>query len=196
MARISIQFATFDVGAETAALAAGRADVGGIGCFVGLVRDEAGGRRITAMTLEHYPGMTEAAMGRIAAEAERRWALLSCTLIHRVGRLVPGEPIVLVLAAAAHRQAALDATAFLIDWLKTKAPFWKKEEFADGESAWVAAREADDEAAARWADGPMQPQGRIGAERAVAARAPSPASGGRAVRSHSPRPPRTGGEDG
>ena len=94
--------------------------------------------------------MTEPALARIAAEAARRWDLLGCTLIHRVGRLRPGENIVLVLAASAHRQAALEATAFLIDWLKTKAPFWKKEAFADGREAWVAARETDEAAAERW----------------------------------------------
>ncbi len=102
------------------------------------------------MTLEHYPAMTVRAITRITEEAERRWNLLGCTVIHRVGRLTAGENIVLVLAAAAHRQPALDATAFLIDWLKTKAPFWKKEEFVDGVTNWVEAREADDAAAARW----------------------------------------------
>jgi molybdopterin synthase catalytic subunit len=102
------------------------------------------------MTLEHYPGMTERAISRITDEAENRWSLLGCTVIHRVGRLVAGENIVLVLAAASHRQAALDATAFLIDWLKTRAPFWKREEFPDGRGEWVDAREADDAAAARW----------------------------------------------
>jgi len=150
VATVRVQEDPFDVGAEIAALTAGRADIGGVGCFVGTVRDTAGGRRITAMTLEHYPAMTERAMADIAAEAEHRWALLGCTLIHRVGRLLPGEGIVLVLAASAHRQAALDATAFLIDWLKTSAPFWKKETFADGAEAWVAAREEDEQAAARW----------------------------------------------
>jgi molybdopterin synthase catalytic subunit len=103
------------------------------------------------MTLEHYPAMTERAIARIIEEAEQRWQLLGCTVIHRVGRLTAGENIVLVLAAAAHRQPALEATSFLIDWLKTKAPFWKKEEFAGGEATWVEAREADDAAAARWA---------------------------------------------
>ena len=145
-----VQTAPFDVGGELAALTAGRTDVGGIGCFVGTVRDSSGGRRIGAMTLEHYPGMTERAMAAIAAEAVARWDLQACTLIHRVGALQPGEGIVLVLAASAHRQAALDATAFLIDWLKTRAPFWKKESFADGAEQWVAARDADDAAAARW----------------------------------------------
>lgn len=151
MARVLVQEAPFDVGAELAGLTAGRTDIGGIGLFVGTVRDSAGGRPITAMTLEHYPGMTERALGAIAAEAEARWPLAGCTVIHRVGRLTPGEGIVLVATASAHRQAALEATAFLIDWLKTRAPFWKHEAFADGAGQWVEAREADDAAAARWA---------------------------------------------
>ncbi len=150
MARVRVQAEPFELGAEFAALAGGRTDIGGVGAFVGQVRDAADGRRIVAMTLEHYPGMTERAMAAIAAEAEARWSLLGCTVIHRVGRLLPGEPIVLVLAAAPHRAAALAATGFLIDWLKTRAPFWKKEEFADGGVAWVEAREADDAASARW----------------------------------------------
>ena len=149
MAHIRVQLEDFDIGAEFAALTAGRTDIGGIGCFVGTVRADAGDR-VTAMTLEHYPAMTEPAIARIVEEAERRWSLLGCTVIHRFGRLIAGENIVLVLAAAAHRQPALDATAFLIDWLKTRAPFWKKEEFADGNSTWVEAREADEAAAARW----------------------------------------------
>ena len=151
MASVRVQPEPFDTGAEFLALMAGRTDIGGVGCFVGTVRATAGGRAITAMTLEHYPGMTERAMAEIAAEAERRFGLLGCTLVHRIGRLLPGEPIVLVLAASAHRQPALDAAAFLIDWLKTGAPLWKKEEFADGGAAWVAARAEDDAAAARWA---------------------------------------------
>lgn len=150
MATVRVQAEPFDTGVEMARLLAGRTDVGGVGCFVGLVRDRAGGRPIRAMTLEHYPGMTEAALARIAAEAEARWPLQGCTVLHRHGRLLPGEPIVLVLALSAHRQAALDATGFLIDWLKTRAPFWKQEEFADGAAEWVAAREADVAAASRW----------------------------------------------
>ncbi len=154
MATIRVQEAPFDVGAEIVALTAGRPEIGGIGCFLGVVRDDAalgtGARALAALTLEHYPGMTERAIARIAEEAEQRWALAGCTVIHRVGRMVPGEPIVLVVAASSHRQAALDATAFLIDWLKTKAPFWKREDFADGEANWVDARESDDAAAARW----------------------------------------------
>lgn len=147
MATIRVEPADFDVSRELAALTGGRADVGGIGCFVGVVRS---GGELTAMTLEHYPGMTEAAIRRIADEAEHRWKLLGCTVIHRVGRLEPGAQIVLVLAAAAHRGEALEATTFLIDWLKTRAPFWKREEFADGSGRWVEARETDDAAAARW----------------------------------------------
>jgi molybdopterin synthase catalytic subunit len=150
MARVCIQHGDFDVGAEFAALTGDRTDIGGVGCFVGTVRDRAAGRQVEAMTLEHYPAMTGPALERIAAEAERRWALLGCTVIHRVGELRPGENIVLVLAAAAHRQAALDATGFLIDWLKTRAPFWKQEELASGGSRWVEARAADVDAAARW----------------------------------------------
>lgn len=150
MARIKVQTEDFDIGAEFAALTAGRTDIGGIGCFVGTVRDSALDQNVAAMTLEHYPAMTERAIARITDEAERRWGLLGCTVIHRVGRLVAGDNIVLVLATASHRQPALDATAFLIDWLKTKAPFWKKEEFAEGGGAWVEARDADDAAAARW----------------------------------------------
>jgi molybdopterin synthase catalytic subunit len=150
MATVRVQTTDFDLAAETRALTAGRTDIGGIASFVGTVRDSAGGRPITGMTLEHYPGMTERAMAAIALEAERRWELQGCTLIHRVGPLRPGDNIVLVLAASPHRQAALDACSFLIDWLKTRAPFWKKERFADGREAWVAAREADDAAAARW----------------------------------------------
>jgi len=150
MATVRVQEADFDVSAELAALSAGRSDIGGIGCFVGTVRDTAERRRIVAMTLEHYPAMTERAIRRITDEAEQRWSLRGCTVIHRVGRLRPGEQIVLVLAGGAHRHEVLEATAFLIDWLKTKAPFWKREEFPDGTSAWVAARETDEAAAARW----------------------------------------------
>ena len=154
MAKISVQTEDFDVGAEIAALTAGRTDIGGLGCFVGLVRaakpHDAPGAPIAALTLEHYPALTHRAIARIAEEAAQRWSLLGCTVIHRAGRMLPGENIVLVLAASAHRQAALDATAFLIDWLKTKAPFWKREEFPGGGSSWVEAKAADDAAAARW----------------------------------------------
>jgi molybdopterin synthase catalytic subunit len=147
MARILVQEALFDMAAESAALTAGRTDIGGVASFLGVCR---GDDALAAMVLEHYPGMTERALGRIAAEAEARWPLTGCTVIHRVGRILPGEPIVLVLTASAHRAAALESCAFLIDWLKTKAPFWKREEFADGDARWVAAKNEDDAAAARW----------------------------------------------
>ncbi len=144
---VRVQEATFDLGAEAAALTAGRVDVGGLASFVGLCRDDDG---LAAMVLEHYPGMTERAISRIAAEACARWPLSGCTVIHRVGRLPPGAPIVLVLTASSHRAAALESCAFLIDWLKTRAPFWKREEFATGEARWVEAKAEDDAAAARW----------------------------------------------
>ena len=147
MPRVAIQEAPFDLAAESAALTAGRTDVGGVASFVGICRADDG---LAAMVLEHYPGMTERAIARIAAEAETRWPLAGCTVIHRVGRILPGEPIVLVLTASAHRVAALESCAFLIDWLKTRAPFWKREEFADGRSRWVAAKAEDDAIAARW----------------------------------------------
>jgi molybdopterin synthase catalytic subunit len=140
---------SFDAGEETTALLARAAGAGGLASFLGIVRSDAA-HPITAMTLEHYPGMTERAIATIAAEAEHRFGLLGCTVIHRYGRLTPGEPIVLVLAAASHRAAALDGCAFLIDWLKTSAPFWKKEHLPDGAERWVEARANDDEAAARW----------------------------------------------
>lgn len=147
---IRVQEADFDVGAELAQLAAGDRSVGGVACFVGLVRDMAAGASVSAMTLEHYPGMTERMLGEIEAEARRRWPLADCLIIHRYGRLEPGARIVLVATASAHRQAALEACAFLIDWLKTKAPFWKLEETPSGEERWVEARESDDHAAGRW----------------------------------------------
>jgi molybdopterin synthase catalytic subunit len=146
---IRIQEAPFDVGAELGALTRGRSDIGALASFLGLVRDLAGDRAISAMTLEHYPGMTERKLAEIEAEAQARWPLQASLIVHRYGRMLPGEPIVLVATASPHRAAALESCAFLIDWLKTKAPFWKLEETA-GESRWVTARAADDEAAARW----------------------------------------------
>ena len=146
---IRVQREDFDVGAELARLAAGDRAVGGVACFVGLVRDMAGDAPIGAMTLEHYPGMTEKKLAEIEAEANRRWDLAASLIVHRYGRLEPGERIVLVATAAAHREAALDACRFLIDWLKTRAPFWKLEETRDG-ARWVAARDSDDAAAERW----------------------------------------------
>lgn len=149
MRRIVVQAQDFEPGAELAKLV--DAAVGGIASFIGIVRVDLGNpRRVAALTLEHYPGMTEKALDRIAAEAESRWELTGCTVIHRFGRLLPGENIVFVAAASPHREAALQATAFLIDWLKTSAPFWKVEEFETGEREWVAARAADDAAAAVW----------------------------------------------
>jgi molybdopterin synthase catalytic subunit len=146
---IRVQREDFDVGAELDALTRGKTGIGGVTSFVGLVRDIAGERRIGAMTLEHYPGMTERRLAEIEAEALRRWPLDAVLIIHRYGRLEPGERIVLVAAASAHRQAAFDACQFLIDWLKTKAPFWKLEETPEG-PRWVDAQASDDEAAARW----------------------------------------------
>lgn len=146
---VRVQERDFDLGAELAALTAGNHRIGGLGVFVGLVRDVAGDSAIAGMTLEHYPGMTERQLEAIEAEARARWPLEASLIVHRVGRLEPGDNIVLVACASAHRQAALDATAFLIDWLKTRAPFWKLEETPEGEH-WVDAREADDAAAARW----------------------------------------------
>jgi molybdopterin synthase catalytic subunit len=146
---IRVQPETFDAGAELAAMKRDRADIGGSVMFVGTVRDMSDGRGVSAMTLEHYPGMTEDALAEIDAEANRRWALTGSLIVHRHGELQPGEDIVLVIACSAHREAAFQACHFLIDWLKTKAPFWKLE--ANGEEArWVAAKDSDDTAAARW----------------------------------------------
>jgi molybdopterin synthase catalytic subunit len=146
---IKVQREDFDIGAEIAALTDGNTKVGGLAMFVGLVRDLAEHGKISAMTLEHYPGMTEKRLAEIAEEAKARWPLEGVLIVHRYGRLEPGDRIVLVAATSAHRQAALDACAFLIDWLKTKAPFWKLEESAAG-AEWVDARESDDHAAAKW----------------------------------------------
>ena len=146
---IRVQREDFDVGAEIERLAKGGHRIGGVVIFVGLVRDVAGGERIGAMTLEHYPGMTEKQLAEIEAEARRRWPLEASLIVHRHGRLEPGERIVLVITAAAHRQAAFEACEFLVDWLKTKAPFWKLEETAAG-PRWVEARGSDDDAARRW----------------------------------------------
>jgi molybdopterin synthase catalytic subunit len=144
---IRVQREDFDVGAEMAAMS-GR-NIGALASFVGLVRGEEGVDAIGAMTLEHYPGMTEKKLGEIEAEARSRWPLEDCLVIHRYGRLEPGERIVLVITASSHRQAALEACAFLIDWLKTSAPFWKFEERQAG-GEWVEARTSDDRAAEKW----------------------------------------------
>ena len=145
---VRVQEADFDVSAELAALSAGRTDVGAVASFVGLVRGvaEGGGG---AMTLEHYPGMTERALSEIEAEARARWPLDGVVIVHRVGRLAPGDRIVLAAAASRHRKAAFEAAEFLMDYLKTRAPFWKKEEGPYGAS-WVDARESDEAEARRW----------------------------------------------
>jgi molybdopterin synthase catalytic subunit len=143
---ISVQAEDFDIGREVAALRKGGAGIGAIVTFTGTVRGDDG---LTAMTLEHYPGMTEKALEDIVAEARARWPLEAVRVIHRVGRLRPGDNIVLVAAASAHRRAAFEAAGFLMDYLKTDAPFWKLEE-RGGEKRWVEARGSDDEARARW----------------------------------------------
>ena len=147
---IRVQEEDFDLGVELAKLTAGNMKVGGLAVFVGLVRDMAGDKTIGAMTLEHYPGMTEKMLERIEAEAQERWPLEASLIIHRVGRLEPGDQIVLVATAGAHRQDAFDACQFLIDWLKTKAPFWKLEETGEG-ALWIDARDSDTAATERWA---------------------------------------------
>src|SRR5581483_9876556 len=146
---IRVQREDFDLGAEIERLARGRHGIGGIASFVGLVRGGGEAASVGAMTLEHYPGMTEKQLAAIEAEARRRWPLEDVLIIHRHGRLLPGERIVLVVTASAHREAAFAACEFLVDWLKTKAPFWKLEETPAGEK-WVGAHEGDDQAAARW----------------------------------------------
>ncbi len=143
MIAVRVQAEPFDLGAEVAALSAGRTDIGAIVTFTGLVRD-------VAMRLEHYPGMTERQLGLIAAEAEARWPLLGGTVIHRHGPLMPADPIVLVAIAARHRGDAFQAAEFLMDWLKTKAPFWKQEVGAGGTTTWVKAMASDDARAERW----------------------------------------------
>ena len=146
---IRIQTEDFDAAREIAALTAGRADIGAVVTFSGICRGETGGEQTGALTLEHYPGMAEAEIGRHADEAIARWPLTGLTVIHRVGRILPGENIVLVVTASAHRQAAFHAAEFLMDYLKANAPFWKHEETAAGRR-WVAAHDRDDAAAARW----------------------------------------------
>jgi len=146
---IKVQREDFDMGRELEALTAGNPRIGGVASFVGLVRDMGGADRVSALTLEHYPGMTEKKLTEIEVEANKRWPLDASLIIHRYGRLEPGDRIVLVATASPHREAALQACHFLIDWLKTDAPFWKSEETPEGER-WVAARHEDDEAAQRW----------------------------------------------
>jgi molybdopterin synthase catalytic subunit len=148
-ATIRIQREPFDVASEMAKLTRGRTDVGAIVTFTGICRGDENGKQIVALTLEHYPGMAEQEIARHVEEAQQRWPLLGVTVIHRHGRLTPGEDIVLVIATSSHRQAAFAAAEFLMDYLKTMAPFWKRVEQA-GNKIWVEARDDDDAAAARW----------------------------------------------
>jgi molybdopterin synthase catalytic subunit len=148
---IRVQTESFDAAAEAEALTRGRTDIGAIVTFTGICRDTDAGAPIAAMTLEHYPGMVEREIARHVAEARRRWPLLGATVVHRYGRLIPGDPIVLVVTAAAHRHEAFAAAEFLMDYLKTRAPFWKREERPGG-AQWLEAKDMDDTAAKRWAE--------------------------------------------
>jgi molybdopterin synthase catalytic subunit len=150
---VRLQSEAFDLAAEVARLTAGRSDIGAVVTFTGICRADENGEPIAALTLEHYPGMAEAEIARHVEEAQGRWPLLGLTVIHRYGRLAPGELIVLVATASSHREAAFAAAAFLMDYLKTRAPFWKQVEKASGKS-WVDAKAADDAAAERWAEPP------------------------------------------
>jgi molybdopterin synthase catalytic subunit len=152
---VRLQAEPFDAAAEAERLTHGRTDVGAVVTFTGLCRGIDTDGRVGAMTLEHYPGMADDEIARHVAEAERRWPLLGVTVIHRYGRLVPGDPIVLVATASAHRQAAFEAAEFLMDFLKTQAPFWKREERPDG-AQWVEAKADDDAAVARWQPAPRR----------------------------------------
>ena len=144
-----VQREPFDAAAEAAKLTAGRADIGALVTFTGLCRDEGG--RLAALELEHYPGMAEEEIARVAQEAARRWPIFAATAIHRTGKIAPGEPIVFVATTSAHRAAAFAAAEFLMDFLKTRAPFWKKEHARDGSAGdWVEAKDADDAALERW----------------------------------------------
>ena len=150
---VRIQSGDFDISEEIGALTAGRADIGAVASFTGLCRDEGG--RLSALELEHYPGMAERAIRAIAEQAVERFELTGLTAIHRYGKIAPGGNIVLVVACASHRQAAFDGASFLMDYLKTDAPFWKKEHLKDGGAGeWVSAKDADDKAKARWRSKP------------------------------------------
>ncbi|OLS59315.1 molybdopterin synthase catalytic subunit MoaE [Pseudomonas putida] len=146
---VRVQAAAFDPGAETNAMHAANVGVGAVVVFVGYVRDFNDGLDVAGMFLEHYPGMTEKALEKIVVEAGQRWPLLKVDVLHRVGALEPGEPIVFVGVASAHRQAAFDACNFIMDYLKTRAPFWKKEQTSEGER-WVEGKQSDTDAAGRW----------------------------------------------
>ena len=147
--KISVQNEAFDLSEEVAALYRSNPKVGAVASFLGLVRDSNAGQGVSAMTLEHYPGMTEKALARIVEDAQARWEILDVCVIHRVGPLSPTDPIVLVAVASSHRGEAFAACEFIMDFLKTRAPFWKKEATPEGEK-WVDARESDENAAARW----------------------------------------------
>jgi molybdopterin synthase catalytic subunit len=148
---VRVQRAPFDFGAEADAFAAGRVDAGAVVTFSGIVRDEGGA--LSGLEIEHYPGMTERALAAIEAEAVARWRLVDCLVIHRFGPLRPGERIMMVATAAAHRGEAFAAAEFLMDYLKSRAPFWKKESTAEGAQRWVAAKDADEAALGRWSAG-------------------------------------------
>ena len=147
---VRVQQADFDVSHEIAALTRGDENIGAVATFIGKVRSRGHEASLRSMTLEHYPGMTEAELTRIEAEAVQRFELSASLVVHRVGELVPGDNIVLVITCAPHRGNAFAACEFLMDYLKTRAPFWKKETSADGEGKWVDARESDEETARRW----------------------------------------------
>ena len=147
---VRVQGEDFDIGAEIRRLTQGRTDIGAIVTFTGTVRGESGGKPIASMTLEHYPGMTERELEQVESEANARWPLQASLIVHRIGTLIPGDNIVLVVTASAHRHAAFAAAEFLMDYLKTRAPFWKKEEAPDGSGAWVDARDSDDAALEKW----------------------------------------------
>jgi molybdopterin synthase catalytic subunit len=152
MPTVRIQTEDFDAGAEIAKIRAGNPKVGAVASFVGVCRDANDGDAVAAMTLEHYPGMTEKALGKIVDEAMARWRVIDVTVVHRVGELKPTDQIVLVVVAGGHRGDAFAACEFIMDYLKTRAPFWKKEQTAGG-ARWVEARTSDDDAAERWAAG-------------------------------------------
>ena len=146
---IRVQTEDFDIGAEISRMTAGNTEIGGLASFVGLVRDYAGNEKISSMTLEHYPGMTEKQLAKLEAEARERWELQDVLIVHRYGTLNPGDRIVLVVTASAHREASLESCQFLIDWLKTKAPFWKLEDRESG-AKWVESRDEDSVSADKW----------------------------------------------
>ncbi len=147
---VRVQREDFDIGAEIRRLTADRTEIGAVVTFTGIVRGEARGQPISSMMLEHYPGMTEQELARVEDEARKRWPLQASLIIHRIGDLKPGDNIVLVITASAHRHAAFEAAAFLMDYLKTRAPFWKKETGPDGTGHWGDARESDEAALERW----------------------------------------------